>query len=158
MFLSKYDLKKYVRCTNRKERTAREYGSLMHNVVMPYPDYSDEQLFAHVRWILKQRHEPVAETRSRIRAGVLPLDAARALERVKSEHHQTAGVYFLWNGPQLLYIGSSLYVGSRCHAHRRDGRLFTHATFMPVHQKIIRRLEEFHIRTHRPALNKVWCA
>lgn len=113
----------------------------------------------HAREALRQKHLKTVLARSERNCVVLPLDAVRALAVVQPHHYQESGVYFLWRGPRLVYVGSTLYVGARCQTHRRENlKDFTHATFVPLHQKFIRWLERQYIRKYRPQLNSQWCA
>jgi hypothetical protein len=89
--------------------------------------------------------------RERKRFGVLPLDQLRGLPEARFGT-SASGVYFLWRGPRLQYIGKAFSVGSRIKAHAliKD---FTRATYMPAHTENIRKFEQEHCLRYLPPLN-----
>lgn len=51
--------------------------------------------------------------------GLLPLDQLRAAMM----DERNSGVYFLWRGPQLVYIGRSVHVPNRAYQHAMAGTI-----------------------------------
>ena len=83
---------------------------------------------------------------------LVSLDDARQLPRVDSSCDGT-GIYFLWHGEHLVYVGKAMYVGQRVDEHR-GRKLFTHATWLEVPQIWCRQVEARHVRAYRPPLNR----
>jgi hypothetical protein len=81
-----------------------------------------------------------------------PLDQLRGLPRVTNGRNGS-GIYFLWWGPQLLYIGQSVEVGYRIQQHRKQ-KDFTHATWLMTAEECLRRAEQSYVTYHRPILNR----
>jgi hypothetical protein len=82
---------------------------------------------------LRQEHERKKKHRFRrercfSRFRVLELDQIRGLPKAGSSTRDS-GVYFLWNGPRLMYIGKASAVHDRLADHKRKQKPFTHATF-----------------------------
>jgi hypothetical protein len=90
---------------------------------------------------------------------ILPLDQLRALPR--DEPPDCGGVYFLWRGPQLLYIGLSRYLGERLAQHLwakiglRSGKRipFTHYTYKAMPDSEIENFESDYILAYVPPYN-----
>jgi hypothetical protein len=95
---------------------------------------------------LKKRNE-----RWRSRLVVYPLDQLRGLPRVTTSTN-VSGVYFLWIGPLLWYIGQSRNVSLRIQQHECSKR-FTHATYLPAHKDWIKYFEEDHVSAYHPRDN-----
>lgn len=91
-----------------------------------------------------------ARWRSRLR--VYPLDQLRGLPFLTGSI-SCSGVYFLWRGPLLYYIGQSRYLGYRYSQHARAKR-FTHATFLPFHKDWNKHCEEDHVVRYQPPGNR----
>jgi hypothetical protein len=83
---------------------------------------------------------------------VLPLDQLRGLPAALPSTARS-GVYFLWFGPELVYIGKSVCIGDRIFYHRVMHKEFTHATFERGHPECIRELEGDYVLRYRPLLN-----
>lgn len=89
---------------------------------------------------------------------LLPLDALRGLTR---EAPDDSGIYFLWRGPQLIYIGATAYLSDRLPMHRkaqlqlcRGRRLpFTHWTCLVLPLSRFPRLEHRYIQAYEPPFN-----
>lgn len=81
---------------------------------------------------------------------IMPLDQLRGLPRVSNQ--MESGVYFLWRGPMLVYIGQSQSVGFRVGQHRYFRKQFTHATFAAYGNRLID-FEGRYIRHYEPLLN-----
>lgn len=103
----------------------------------------------------RRKYEPTTTERIKgadrriARFRVLPLDQLRGLpEAAVCE----SGVYFLWNGPELIYIGQSESVATRVGQHRYFGKRFTRATF-EAHCKLRSSFEGEYIRRYEPPLN-----
>jgi hypothetical protein len=93
----------------------------------------------------------VAMKRCEARSVVLPLDQLRGLPLVAD--YNGSGVYFLWRGPTLLYVGQSRYVSTRVFQHRSFGKRFTHATYEKEHEAWIRHNESGYVLKYSPPLN-----
>ncbi|MBX9604650.1 MAG: GIY-YIG nuclease family protein [Gammaproteobacteria bacterium] len=66
------------------------------------------------------------------------------------------GVYFLFEGDELVYIGQSVNIVQRIHAHekiRHSGRDITSWAFQPCAPEDLRALEHLYIGIYRPPLN-----
>lgn len=72
-----------------------------------------------------------------------------------TERLTASGIYFLWRGDDLIYIGSSENVHQRITGHINTGESeFTAATFLAVPSPWHLALEALYIRKFRPRLNK----
>jgi hypothetical protein len=89
--------------------------------------------------------------RWRSRLIVYPLDQLRGLPLVTNATNES-GVYFLWIGPLLWYIGQSRNVNLRIQQHATVKR-FTHATYLSVHRDWTKYLEEDHVIAYHPRAN-----
>jgi excisionase family DNA binding protein len=102
---------------------------------------------------------------------VLGIDELRALPPATSDESLNAsGVYFLWLGEALVYIGQSTAVGDRVQRHAdncrwskdptKSGRVlgrvidFDAATWMPVEWPFHLCVEAVYIKAHRPRENR----
>jgi hypothetical protein len=94
--------------------------------------------------------EPVAPADLLAAFKILPLDQLRCLP--PTERHSAAGIYFLWSGPQLLYIGQSIDVGRRIQHHRLM-KTFSRATWMPARLDCLRAFELRYINHYNPPEN-----
>jgi hypothetical protein len=89
---------------------------------------------------------------------LLPLDTLRNLPRKAPD---ASGMYFLWRGPQLLYIGYSAYLADRMDMHWRAQRQlcrgrrypFTHYTCLALPLRGLEQLEHRYILAYRPPFN-----
>lgn len=84
------------------------------------------------------------------RFSLLKLDQLRGLPRVVDQCEP--GVYFLWNGPELLYIGMSTSVAGRVNQHKWE-KPHTHATFQRASWRCISVYEDRYIWHYGPPLN-----
>ena len=91
----------------------------------------------------------------------IPPDRSDSLERHiwslrKTERRKKiAGVYFLWDGPDIVYIGQSLDVEGRVDGHKKKD--FTHWSCLEVDPEELTRIsdwEAFLIRFYSPKYNK----
>ena len=94
----------------------------------------------------------MAANRRNDRFKVLTLDQLRGLPRVCYGIREPA-VYFLWEGPQLIYIGQSEKVCDRVAQHMYCGRVFTHATYEATHRTCLRFNEGQYIWRYNPTFN-----
>jgi len=85
------------------------------------------------------------------RFAVLAMDQLRGLPRVNGGTE--CGVYFLWRGPELLYVGRSQNIAFRVGQHKYFGKRFTHATYERVSWRCVSRYEGAYIRHYAPPLN-----
>lgn len=99
------------------------------------------------------RHQ-IAMRRAESREWVLPLDQLRGLpEIVKDTNIMEPGVYFLWWGPALVYIGQSQNVGVRVGQHRYFNKPFTRATYERINEHWIKHRECGYVQHYEPPLN-----
>jgi hypothetical protein len=92
----------------------------------------------------------IAYERAMRRFAPLALDQLRGLPLVVDQCE--SGVYFLWNGPQLLYVGMATNVAVRRDQHRWS-KSHTHATYEQVSWRCMGRYESSYIQHYRPLLN-----
>jgi hypothetical protein len=91
--------------------------------------------------------------RGRKRFRVLPLDQIRGMAGIGFSTFAT-GVYFLWRGPALVYVGRSVCVGHRLEQHVSGNRKeFTHATYEPAASENLDRFERAYIKHYKPFYN-----
>lgn len=64
-----------------------------------------------------------------------------------------SGVYFLFGGPTLVYVGKSGYVKQRIHQHRSVWRPFTHWGVVPMPHPLLDAIEAAYICALRPEQN-----
>lgn len=108
-------------------------------------------------WSLKYRRLTpkqliMAAERREKRFRVLPLDQLRGLPRVCYGSNEP-GVYFLWEGPQLVYVGQSENVAVRVSQHIYFNKVFSRATFLPTHRNCLRTFEGRYVRRYDPPYN-----
>jgi hypothetical protein len=86
---------------------------------------------------------------------VLSIDDLRKLSR-HIPVRQGGGVYFLWSGDELLYIGQTALFGRRIGDHEYQRRIpFEWTTFIVCPDQGARvELEETYIRLYRPPYNR----
>jgi hypothetical protein len=63
------------------------------------------------------------------------------------------GIYALFNGPRLVYIGMSANVGLRLRGHYMSEKLYSHTAFMPIPDYAFKAMEAAHIHALSPPLN-----
>lgn len=92
--------------------------------------------------------------RARQRLCVLPLDQLRGLPEA-DDNARRPGVYFLWIGPTLQYIGQSQDVSTRVarHGSYMGTKQFDRATWMPVAPESTCWYESDHVQHYRPPQN-----
>lgn len=101
-----------------------------------------------------RRHKERRE-RCFARFRVLHIDQIRGLPKAGRSTH-SSGVYFLWSGPKLLYIGkSSGAIHDRLADHIRRGKVFTHATYEALNPSCAQWCESEYIKRYRPPLNLI---
>jgi hypothetical protein len=106
----------------------------------PKCDYAKRELGWRKRW-----------ERADCWRGALPLDQLRGLPDVVI--NSGSGVYFMWHGPALIYVGQSGHVGNRMWRHENKRR--TRTTWLAVNHDTVRRaIEEDHVRRYKPCLNR----
>lgn len=79
------------------------------------------------------------------------------LKAERKQHEALCGVYFLWDGDEIVYIGQSINVTQRLHGHFKSmggKRRFCHYTFVPVDQEMLGITEYAYISKYKPKLNK----
>lgn len=98
---------------------------------------------------------PVRDARDAARAKrALPLDQMRGLPNAKDSG--APGVYFLWWGPSLEYVGKAAHVGDRVRRHFLK-KQFTHATFLEVGVPRNRAAEVMYCLAYMPRQNLTRC-
>lgn len=81
----------------------------------------------------------------------------RSLEELRLRKHPVemlSGIYFLWYGDTLVYIGQSSNGTSRIMDHKKD-KLFDSWYWIPVVEKYLDDVEYFYIEKFKPEYNKV---
>ena len=70
-----------------------------------------------------------------------------------------AGLYFLWDQDEMVYVGEAINAWARLQAHRsRKEKTFTRATFLST-DRTVRKIFEIHYIAHyRPKFNKAGLA
>lgn len=63
------------------------------------------------------------------------------------------GIYFLYLGDRLQYIGQSVEPSARIIQHKRKGKKFDRVMFLPTPRHDLLRVESELIKKHRPPLN-----
>jgi hypothetical protein len=96
----------------------------------------------------------VAYERTMGRFALLALDQLRGLPRVVDQCE--SGVYFLWDGPELVYVGMSTNVAVRVSQHKW-AKPHTHATFERVTWRCMDRYEGNYIWHYNPRFNSKGC-
>lgn len=67
----------------------------------------------------------------------------------------TSGVYFLFNGDELVYVGQASSIGSRLNAHAKSKKPWNRCAWIVVDdQEIKNHLEAVYINDHYPLHNK----
>jgi hypothetical protein len=64
------------------------------------------------------------------------------------------GVYFLFRGERIVYVGQSTNVRKRVDDHVRDAKSFDKVGYIPVPESDLDRVERFWINRLKPELNK----
>jgi hypothetical protein len=84
-------------------------------------------------------------------SGPLPLDQLRGLPAV--DDSSAAGVYFMWHGPVLIYVGQSKCIADRMERHRNKRR--TRTTWLAFdHDAVRTSVETDHVRRYAPQFNR----
>ena len=94
----------------------------------------------------------VPAARHEMRKCVLPLDQLRGLP-IADDTTGGSGVYFMWHGPVLVYVGQSRCVGNRIeqHGHRKP---YTRITWLSVTADAwLRDYEGDYVRRYSPPFN-----
>ena len=81
------------------------------------------------------------------------VDMMIPLSRYSVSEYIICGVYFLFQGPTLQYIGQSVNIIARCGDHVRDGKEFDSFTFVRCRRDQLDVLERSCIRLFKPPLN-----
>ncbi len=119
--------------------------------INPHP--TEQRRREHGRIMVRDAGKRIKFARASNRFCVLPLDQLRGLPEC-GINTADPGVYFLWYGPELIYIGKGVYVGDRIHRHRKDGvKPFTHATYLRGPDEFIRGFEADYVHRYHPPFN-----
>lgn len=100
------------------------------------------------RWHSGDIKEWITQNRPELLADEVPL-VALCPEPVSGR----SGVYMLFKGNALIYIGQSINVDVRISQHRSDGKDFDGMQYVPCSKERLRALEARYIRAYNPALN-----
>lgn len=73
--------------------------------------------------------------------------------RYLPRHSSPPGVYFLVKADQVVYIGQSTSIESRCIAHSRQGKEFDHIYILPTPEHLLDEVEAALIRYVKPTMN-----
>jgi hypothetical protein len=105
-------------------------------------------------WELRRIHRRKQVKRSYDRFGCFALDQLRGLPRATTDTN-ASGVYFMWFGPVLTYIGKSVEIGYRLFQHRKAAqpKPHTHVTFLVGDPDLIRDFEGDLVRRYEPPYN-----
>jgi hypothetical protein len=128
---------------------------------------------AQVRWLRKHGWRFVINAKGRVIVALAernrkigpplqePLPAILAIDDLRKLSRdipvrQGGGVYFLWCGDELLYIGQTMRFGQRIGDHEYQARIpFEWSTFIVCPDQGARvELEEAYIRLYRPPYNR----
>lgn len=112
----------------------------------------DRKLDEHIGKILLAKHGVQTRVwRAKKRCRVLPLDQMRGLPAATTRTAES-GVYFMWIGPILFYIGQSVNIGVRLPSHKNKRR--TRITFQRVARECLRDVEKAYIYYYLPPGNE----
>lgn len=101
----------------------------------------------------RARSKPIGVEIAVVPAAVMPLDQLRGLGVIGDR----PGIYFLWRGPELLYVGQSIHVETRLREHSGRGLIpWTRHTVMRAEIGQLERIERDYIRAYRPPHNTAW--
>lgn len=93
----------------------------------------------------------VRAARLALRECVLPLDQLRGLPAATADT-DGEGIYFMWYGPRLVYVGESNCIGRRLEQHMKE---HTRATWLEVTVGAFRKAyESDYVRRYRPLFNR----
>ena len=84
--------------------------------------------------------------------GILPIEE---LVSLKTDYDTLCGVYFLFSGSTLAYIGSSANCLVRFREHKRDGKEFDSYFILETTKAKMLALEAQYIARYNPPLNKI---
>lgn len=104
--------------------------------------------------------EPQSDEFVRAYARALDLGTRKKKARVRGQNGRIpsgplVGVYLLFLGDELIYVGSSKNMPERAATHRRNGRPFDRAYFIPTEDDEREHLERLLIRIWRPSQNRL---
>ncbi|MEE4191540.1 MAG: hypothetical protein V2I66_08165 [Halieaceae bacterium] len=87
-------------------------------------------------------------------ARISPDDKLMNIEDIERYRQKDSGafIYFLWDGPDLVYIGKSASPPARIRSHRLD-KQFSHYAVISVDPEDADRLEALYIARHKPRYN-----
>lgn len=105
-------------------------------------------------WAARLQQELAAQCTWRApKLPILPLEKLQALPRVPSVAAVVSGVYFLWHGQRLVYIGQSKSVVHRLASHRsKPPAPFDSATFLQIPHPWQLAIEQLYIEAYLPLL------
>jgi hypothetical protein len=105
-------------------------------------------------WQCKEDARHLSNQRIVRRFCVYPLDMLRGLPRANTKT-RSGGVYFMWFGPALIYVGKSVYIGYRLSQHLEAERRkpMTHVTYLPGDHDLIRDFESDYVMRYEPPYN-----
>lgn len=106
---------------------------------LPKPQVSPPRLDWCERMKIENAHVPV-----------LPIDRLRKLP----EQQDCTGIYFLWLGEKLQYVGKSVDVWGRTRRHENEFRIdFDTWTSFSVEEASLKEYERAYIATYKPPYN-----
>jgi len=128
---------------NSRAQELRDHESYQRALQGPLPNILPPRLHAD-DWVPPEFH-------------VLSLEKIRRFRRIDLGALRP-GVYFLFTGSQLQYIGSSINVRIRVTAHLHGKRFpFDRATYLPVPSPWHLSVEAMYIQYYRPDQNSTFC-
>lgn len=136
---------------------AKEFKRMLREV-QKGPQVRPRPTLKQFRWTaayeLRRIHRRKQIARVVARFCVFPLDMLRGLPRATTDT-DASGIYFMWWGPTLTYIGKSVQIGYRLHQHRKASqpKPFTHVTYLESDSDLIRDFESDYVHRYSPPFN-----
>jgi len=65
-----------------------------------------------------------------------------------------SGIYILFDGDDVSYVGQSRNILGRMADHKKNGRVFTHYVAIPVMEEELTKMEQYYINLLKPAQNR----
>ena len=136
--------------TSRKR--AEEWGRLAEQAIAAQQE--EEQIAEVRRTIEALRDKRMAErpVSQRIKEAEEFLVDLATLRANRHPSPSSSGVYFLFNGERLVYIGRTTHGLARIHKHKRD-KTFDSYTFLEVPRVYLGDVETLFIQLYGPELN-----
>ena len=82
------------------------------------------------------------------------VDPSEILGKHRTPLMNCSGIYFLFNGLEVVYVGQSKNVITRLANHAKNGRKFTHYFSIPCPEDELDKTEQYYIERFCPEQNK----